>query len=355
MLGHTRIRSFGFVAGLAMAMLLPSAAAAATPITFDLQIGFFCIEGNATASVRVALTWKTSDGSVKAKTTVQSGSDGRWQLCNEQTFTPTVAIGDSIKVNDGHSTRTFVVPALTVIQNRSTDRYHGEGPAKQYIVVHCANNLGEFEPCVAKWKIRVDSRGRWSSGTHNHDVIGNDRIYVSWKDSVGDKLWAASTAPTVHVTVGKALVTGTVNGRSAHVEVRDGSTDAVLGSVDAARASDGTFSGKLRHDGHAVPVQVGDRIVSDVANDADFVVFPIDAAADLATDDISGHCDVDASRGVVLASVYRNGSVSDDGDATLADDGSFDIDYLNFESTDKVLVSCQALTGDFVQIWATVH
>src|SRR4051812_10807187 len=98
----------------ALLMIMPGSAAAATPISFNLSIGFFCAQGSATAGAPVAVTWKAADGTLKARTTVTAESDGSWELCNEPAETPVVAIGDTVKANDGHSTRTFTVPRLTV-------------------------------------------------------------------------------------------------------------------------------------------------------------------------------------------------------------------------------------------------
>src|SRR5690349_18582823 len=128
---HMRLRAaaaLGVLAALGLAMVLPSAVSAASPIKFNLTVGFFCVQGSATANAPVALVWKAADGTLKAKTTVTAATDGRWEQCNEVTETPVVEIGDSIKAGDGHSTRTLVVPQLTVIQDRSTNSYHGRGP-----------------------------------------------------------------------------------------------------------------------------------------------------------------------------------------------------------------------------------
>src|SRR5215510_566991 len=87
------------LAAIFAALLLPAAAAAASPIQFGdedmggLVPGSSCLNGAATPSSQVHLTWKSAGGAVKDSATVANSSGGHWVFCSASAV---LATGDRV-------------------------------------------------------------------------------------------------------------------------------------------------------------------------------------------------------------------------------------------------------------------
>lgn len=348
-------------ASLVLVTVVPTVLAAPRPLTLEVPIGAPCVFGTAGDNATIQLTWKSANGSLKAKTNVQANSyDGRWGYCSDGS--PVVQVGDVIRVSDGTTTRKWAIPLLTVLQNRTKQTYRGRGPAGDYIRVFCPGPLGgTFEPCISSWKVKVSTRGQWSL---RHHVMGGDRVVVEWKGN-GLTVDASSVAPYIGAAVGSSFFTGFANSQTVHVQLFKGADLVATGT--ATRKADGSFAGHFKNKrGHRVNVTVGEHVVADIAADAQFDTFALTAVADPVADQITGQCPYDPYdpsspvSGVALVNLYRNGSLLDWDAEWLHDDGSFDIDWRSlgtggFRASDRVLAGCQLSSGDFVEVWATMQ
>ena len=343
----SRALTAALVAAVVIAAALPAAAAAATvPITFDLQIGFYCVEGTSTPGSTVEMTWKDSDGNRKARRSLTATSGGQWQHCNAHGNV--VEIGDSIRVNDGTTSRLFVVPELTITINRVTDVIKGRGPANQYVRLLCEYTNG-FEPCQTTWRIRVSSEGKWSF-RNGWDFVGWQSMAMRWRSPENDFVWAGGIhGPYVDATIGSAIVRGATRaGGIATVVLRRAGSGDVVGTAVTRADPRGDFITKFRNNqGNTVKVRAGDRITSDVAADEDWIVPNVPAHAYAASDIVTGQCPEHTM--FVRAIVMRDGYEDGDWDWPEEDD-SFELDLSSpdIQPGETVRVSCYTLPlGDW--------
>jgi hypothetical protein len=337
------------LAALMFAALAPAHAAAATrPTTADVEIGYECISGRSSDGARVQLVWKSADGTRKARASVRASSyDGRWQFCSEDG--DIVQVGDRIRVGDGKTAHTLIVPELTLVINRVDDFFKGRAPANQYVRLICLYVNG-FEPCQSTWRLRVNSEGKWSFRPR-FEVMGWQQMSLRWKSEVGDVVSVRARGPYVDATIGSAIVRG-AGKRSGPVTVvlrRSGSNDVVGTAVTTADSHLGEFKTKFRDaTGNPVKVHVGDRITSSVSPDVDWTVRKVVASADAAADVVSGTCPMASFFAEAL--VLRNGY--EDSDWTWPEeDGSFEIDFsgLGLQPGEPIRVRCYLLgAGDWV-------
>ena len=332
------------VAALGIASLPGFALAGSAPITFDLQIGFRCIQGQTTPGSNVQLVWKDSAGNRKSRVSVTASSGGTWTHCNAHGNV--LEIGDSIRINDGTNSRTFVVPELTITINRVTDGIKGRAPANQYVRLFCGYTNG-FEPCGDTWRILVSSEGKWSF-RNGWDFVGWQSMAMRWRSPENDLVWAGGIhGPYVDATIGSAIVRGATraDGMATVVLHRAGS---VVGTAVTRADPNGDFITKFRNNqGNTVKVRVGDRITSDVAADEDWIVPNVTAHANAGSDLVTGTCPENSM--FVRATVIRNGYPDGDFDWP-EEDGSFELDlsYPNIQAGESVRVSCYMLPlGDW--------
>src|SRR5688500_6435821 len=109
-------------AGLALALVLPAsftllpptALAAAQPIRLTLFVGSPCFSGWATDGATVSYEWKDSVGNIKGQGDVPAEGGLWYSDCTEDFTGPLIEPKDKFVVSDGHSTRRFTIPALTI-------------------------------------------------------------------------------------------------------------------------------------------------------------------------------------------------------------------------------------------------
>lgn len=344
-------------AALLLAVSLPGIAAAApVPIRFDIYLGGQCVDGVASPDAVVDVVWKDATGAVKARVTALNFY-GRWSYCAPDPST-VVEIGDSIKASDGSSTRTLVLPRLTVNVNRVDDVVRGKGPAGAMLRLNCGGGPfpSPFEPCQWHANVRVAASGSWSLRP-GWDLLGGESFGIRWLSAAGDKVWAFGAGPFVTVTLGSSRFSGATRpNRTAHLVIRDGTTFDVLATGSAVG---GGFSGRFRdNQGHAVPISAGDILSSDISPDIDWIVPDIDAAASPSTDVVSGRCyDAGTAGDVVKIRLFRAGQQRGWAIEGTESDGSFSVyfpgivfpDPAVVKSGDRILISCMQTNADSVQ------
>ena len=360
---------------LALALILPAslafvpgtALAATQPIRLTLFVGSECFYGWATDGSTVAYKWKDAAGNLKEQAEVQA-EGGLWHSDCEEFTGPRIEPGDRFVVSDGHSTRRFTIPDLTIQLNRVSDVIKGNAPAGTGV------RLDYLFPAYPGWeivtdrkKLNVHANGQWSFDiTRYHNISGGDSAGMIWKSEFGDRVFMFADAPYVVVTIGESDIEGVANHyATAQFQLKDGTTSEEKGSATVSLGLDQAIDGTFR-DGSGDPVAVspGDEVVSNVAADASFIVPDIQVTTDAATDIVSGRCS-DAGRFTqsVHISVYRQGIRRGLSYTGTNPDGTFEDHVANshtwpnpavLKSGDRVLVQCLLLNGDIVQKWGNV-
>jgi hypothetical protein len=363
---------------LALGLVLPATLAAAPrpalaatqPITFTLFVGSPCFDGWATPGSTVSYKWKDAAGDIKGQGAVQASDEGGLWIseCSDNFSGPLVEPGDRLVASDGHSTRRFNIPDLSIQLNRVSDVIKGTAPAGTGVrLEYLFPAYPGFEIVTDAKKLPVHANGQWSFDiTRYNDVGGGDGAGVVWKSELGDKVFMFADAPFVTVTIGKAGFSGEANRYTTmQTALKDGTTGEVIGSASSELGVVQAFSGAFR-DANGDPVQVsaGDRIVSNIAADSGFVVPDIQFTADAATDTVNGRC-FDAGRLTprVHVAVYRTGIQRGYVYLTANPDGTFEEQFGRnhgfpnpavLKSGDRVLVRCFLSSGDIVQKWGDV-
>jgi hypothetical protein len=348
-------RSTGRRAVLALALLLPAAfaltpataLAGSNPIRLTLFVGSPCFDGWATVGSTVSYKWKDATGDLIQQGEVQASDPGGlwYSECTEDFTGPLIEPGDRFVVSDGHFTRRFTIPDLTIQLNRVSDVIKGTAPAGTQV------RIEYLFPAYPGWEIVTDAKklpvhadGQWSFDiTRYNDINGGDAAGMVWKSDSGDRVFMFADAPFIAVTIGKSTFSGDGNHYgSADTQLKDATTGDTKGSHSTTLGLNQSFTGTFRDtNGDPVAVAAGDRVVSDVAPDSSFVVPDIQFTTYAATDRVTG-------RGYVYS--YANA------------DGTFDqhIGQNNFprpatlKSGDRVLVQCFMNNGDIVQKWGDV-
>ena len=350
------------------AAMAPATSAGAGPatarLTFGvdwdgLRIGSPCIRGLASASSTVGLVWKSAAGVQKARTNVTAASGrGLWTYCSDSS---SLAAGDVLKVDDGLGNRTFTMPKITLIADRVNDVFRGRGLANRVTSLYYRPGL--IATYYEEAEITAAADGTWSYDP-GEDLIGGIAAEITWTNAKGDWMSAVGTAPYISVTLGRSRFTGgTSPSKNVNVALRDPVTAVVKGRGSAVGGDYGQFAGEFAGaNGTLVKVAAGDRLVSGIASDANWIVPNIEGSANVANDHAQGRC-VDAGMSYYFASVtvYRYGSERGFSFASPDEDGAFEVDFsqpdngypvpyspANIRHGDKIVVRCWLSTGDIV-------
>jgi hypothetical protein len=335
-------------------MLLPGVAAAASNLAIYVPaINGNCLYFRAPANQTLTLTWKDSAGALKESASIPTGVSGDPNYCSTSNV---IEVGDHLKVTLGSNSHKLTIPNITARVNRVTDVIKGTGPVGAHLGIDCGGGpFGAFEPCQWHKNVTVNSAGNWSVQIP-FDVYGGWTMHASWFNSYGDLVSRNVTVPYFQVFIGQARFSGIARpGISAMVDLQDASmVDKGSASADSDPIT-GWFTGQLRDDAnHVVPVAVGDRVSSDIAPDASFVVPEIDARATAADDHVWGQCELTPAYNLgVFVELYRNGHLRGAAWEGFTD-GTFDFDFqhtfpdpVNVMAGDKLFVKCIQGEGDF--------
>jgi hypothetical protein len=290
------------VAALAGASAAPaSVVARSRAITFDIELGYWCVAGRASDDVRVAVTWSDDEGVVKQRDTVRSDATGHWVMCGDTD--EDVEAGDRVSARVGTASRSVTVPALRLVPDRGPAGHatgHGP-PGSRFLWTHCQRSTSA---ATAYWGwscpqsgVSMTSDGSGSFGfTTARRQLGGDLLVVTYLASAGDRITRAQRVPWVWVVLGRERFGGHyLPMRRLTVQLRSG--DALkaewVGRADTwYGAGLGAFYGRFAdEDGIAQRVRVGDRVVSaQLGANADFRVPAIALTANRRTDVVSGDC-----------------------------------------------------------------
>jgi hypothetical protein len=326
--------------------------AASAKVTFSASLGANCVGGDAPNGVALHLVWKSTNGALKANAYVPTGSYGGWEYCS-----PNAALtaGDSLKATVGSYTRHFVMPNVAMKVDRVHDNYHGTAPAGTaltlwFIYNGCCPDYEQHADLIA------DANGRWS---YTEGSTNNYYAHVDWSNAAGDHAYAEDYAPSVSVTIGRSVVSGTSHPNSAvKIVLRDGTSGLRIAVARAATDSYGSFSAVfLDGAGHPATVATGNRVDGRrVVSDMYFITPDITASADIASDIVTGNC---PTRGhIVEVEIYRSGNAIGGTSAQSDNAGDFSVWFgdeeglgyrpANIRSGDRVVVTCSTRAGDFV-------
>ena len=287
-------RSSALAGALALtigAALVPASALAATPITFGhegadgILLRDHCVFGHAAASSDGTLTWRSSNGTLKVNTPIETSDFGTFSYCDP---TAVLKIGDVLKLNDSHSVRYLTVPRLTLKVDRVNNEFRGFAPANSNLTVWSHWAFSDF---YSSEDVVANSDGRWVLDEDN-DVHGGTNSYLDWHSPKGDIVTVHSGSPEIDVIVGRSDFAGFATpGSTFKVTLRDGLTDAIKGTSTSVADEYGSVSGQFRGpNGHAVAVAVGDRVVGrKLATDLDWIVSDASAIGDVPSDNGVGH------------------------------------------------------------------
>ena len=348
-------------------LIAPTASAAQARLRFGtdwdgMRIGSNCVRGmGAVPDSTVRLVWKSASGALKVRTEIAaSPGSGYWSYCSD---TAAIAIGDVLKVSDELGSRSFTMPNVTLVADRVHDNFRGKGPANSTgELCYHAGLFADYYACV---EITSDDSGSWFVRPEElGDLIGGIDADVTVQSAKGDWMSAHTTAAWIEVTLGRSrFAGGTTPFRTNKASVRDADTDIIMGRGTAVSDDYGSFSGEfLDADGNQVKVAAGDRIRSNIASDADWIVPNIEGTADVATDFVNGRCfDTGVSADEAWVTVYRvGGGFRGFSFAYVQEDGSFEIDFsqpdafmfdhANIKHGDRVSIRCLQTTGDVVHL-----
>ncbi len=343
-----------------LGLLAPVASAATSQITFGngdtdgLVAGGACVFGAAAPNATLKLTWRNSNGHLKAKASVASSS-GHWNYCSAA---KTLKTGDLLRANDGLTTRQFTMPLVTLNVDRAANRFRGRAPANSTLGLWTHSGYSDY---YAHEDLASNANGHWRFSDGN-DVPGGTDAYLDWFSTHGDSVTVHAAGPELDIIVGRSRYDGVADPNQAvHFVLRDPATHAIRATADSVGDDNGYFSGEFRDtDGQPVKVAVGDRVVGhEVAADLDWLVPQIEATADVASDRVNGTChDAGNPGGTAIVRVRRSGH--ERGFAVVGVDaaGQFDVDFnghpgflfdpANIRHGDKLVVTCWLATGDTV-------
>ena len=282
-------------------------------------------------------------------------SSGYWVWCPQPAIT--LNPGDHFKVNNGSVKRKFTVPDLAIVVDRVANDVHGNAPAGNDVSLEIF--YGPLADSGYHVDVTADSNGHWAYND-DEDIDGNVVAYMRWTSAKGDQLSLFGVAPQILITIGDSDFTAQLpDGLQTKIVLRDGSTDAKKGKATTKHG--GYIHTAFRNSaGYRVAVAAGDHIVgTGVAADLDWYVPDSYASANVATDRVTGYCeDRGMLSGSAIIRVFRTDKLRGTKWIGVNADGTFSTRFsgraypgfnpANIKHGDRIEVSCELLTGDYV-------
>jgi hypothetical protein len=328
-------------------------AAAGNSTTVFVTIGDCDIRGSGGPNRgTVKIEWRASDGTLRGLFTTGS-SLGYWggtgPYCFESGFG--IEPGDTIKTTVKGAVRTFVVPQLTVRVNRDTDVVTGTTkPGSKLNVTLDGRGPGTQETYKTR-NLHARSDGTYLADFRKGDkadIRGFDRIDVAWTNDRGDHVDNWNIAPGVHVNIGRSWIEAAGQaGQDATLKLfagPGGSLIAKTGGIVYARYNAFLW---LDASGEEVPAAEGNRVATDLAADASFVLPTMETTIDRKTDVVHLATGLGPGIGVFMQPAKVTSSdcyswANLDTDA----DGSVTVDF----TSDAVTYPCDLGRGDRMSI-----
>ena len=257
-----------WIIGLAASILgslvaLGGPATAATGITYQLTLGDDCFAGSGPVSKLLTFDLRRPNGTLAERVTDRTDSNGRFEAC----FNPNDVLGGWTLVAKRGTTklRTFQIPNLTVVADRSDDTVKGRAPAGRRVTIEVQDCTTDPATCttVVTRKLTASAKGRYATDvTGDLDAVGQDLALVRIKTGAGDTIAQTVAFPYFFVWRSQNLlaVVGK-SGRSIVVERLDGPGGTVLGThtITIPTNADGLWN---------LLFDAGDRFVADFEADA---------------------------------------------------------------------------------------
>lgn len=250
------------------------------------------------------------------------------------------------------------MPKITLIGDRVNDVFRGKGLANRVGSLFYRAGLTATYGYEAEVTAAAD--GTWSYSVGD-DLIGGIGAEITWTNATGDWMVASGTVPYVAVTLGRSQFAGGASPlQNVKVSLKDPAAAVVKGRGSAVGGEYGEYAGVFV-DANGTPVNVaaGNRLVSGIASDANWIVPNIEGSANVATDHVYGRCfDAEMSYYFASVSVYRYGSERGFSFASPDEDGAFEVDFsepdgysfshADVRHRDKIVIRCWLSTGDIV-------
>jgi hypothetical protein len=367
--GLSRARHFALatVAAVILTLMAVADAGAAAPVTFGesegggLQLGSACLNGRAPADTPIRIVWKSASGRIKARVDTTSNLGGGWDYCSE---TKHLRVGDTIKAVVNGTKRTVTMPKVTIASDRVRE-FHGRGPANAQGDLWYTPG-GRGIPHQRYWLVTTDSAGRWSRVVKSSLMGKGGLAEIDWSTPEGDYFTAYMNTPYVQLTLGKSQFAA--GGRALTdgvVRLRDPADSSLRGRATVSLDHYGGGTGQfLDGNGNPVAVRAGDRMVSNLASNLDWLVPDVTGSADVAHDLVNGACSsTEISPTDALVRVIRTrrvrgyvwvGPFADSDGNFVADFGEppspFYNSPANIKHGDRVTIDCYYDTGDIVSM-----
>ena len=276
-------------ATLLLGLLGPAAAIAGAPITFEVRLLGYCVFGNGPASTSITVSLRSKDDDLKGRRTVEVNSSGRWNTCFWQSVFPT----DRLIGNDGVTTRTFIVPNVTMTINRVSDVVSGKAPANSQVLLttwDCQTYAG----CASPLDVNKSTS---STGAFAHDftaarnIRGYDDVQATWTSPADDLVTRTQRAPYFGVGFRNYWFWGNGQPHALATLTLRNSAGTILSTGRDYVDRSGYFSGSFADSaGDPVLPSAGNRVAASIASDASMTIKNMMVTANAGTDTISAVC-----------------------------------------------------------------
>jgi hypothetical protein len=343
-------------AALMLGIVATPALAAPRPLTMDILLDDYCVQGSAKPNTVIKYVIKDGSGQVKGRDAQLTESDGYWVACVDY-FADGLATGDRIKITDydTNQTLTYTIPRLTLTVNRSTDVVSGRAPAGTHVDLEAADFntplFGEDPYDIVK---TVTANG---ASSYSHD-FGNNGIDLMAGAYLEARITGAGGAVTVRrdmnvpglfLLLGQSTFSGYMRPYfPVGITLKTGGSTAATGHA-VGDASGEFFSKFVDADGDQYRLAGGESLKAPKLGIA-WQVPQIHGTVNRQTDVVSGTCFPNAVWAVVAGDFgFANG--------TTGGSGNFSVDMSdqwNLVKGDFVAIGCFTNAGDLVEQDLTV-
>ena len=352
--------TLGIAAPPATATATATATAGANTTTIDVGIDDCVIKGGGGPNHgHVKVEWRSADGTLRELATADS-YDGYWGTePTDDCFDLGAGVepGDVITTTVKGASRVFTVPMLTVRVDRNTDRVTGVSKPNSKLSMR-VDTRGPGGGTVVERTVRSAGDGTYLADFQTGqkaDIRGWDRVDVYWTDARGDYVRAWNLAPAIQVTIGRGWIEAAGQaGQNATLKLRQAPGGAVIARTGGILYSGWNAFGWLDPNGQNVQLAEGNKVETNLAADASFVVPTLVTNAKKSTDVVTLSTGLGPNIGVEVEAT-GNGSSSTAQRVTDASGrvvvnfiGDSDVYYDIIRGT-RLTITVRLTTGDEVK------
>lgn len=344
MLSRRRTLLISFLVGVALG--IPVSVGAANPITVEVIVGQWCVNGTGPRNAEVMAALRTPAGILRDRFLTESDNSGFWGGCF-RIFEPSTFIngGDRLRVRVGAKTRLIEIPRLEPTINRVADTIVGSARPFSDVNVSVIHRKTFKKSSEHFYTTTADATGRYRvDTTTDFNLIGGDEVAVLTQPG-RDTFGSIAFAPGMQIGHANNVVVGSVNnGTHLNLTVRNREGNK-KGDATAGPIFFGFFEVAMFNSGGDAAYPVGnDRVIGSFANDANLRV-PVSQLIGSPSDDmVKGRCMANAP----YALFARNRAFYGKTDAS----GRFVRDVgtrMNLRRGDELTLYCMYPTGDIWQ------